>query len=441
MVAAAVMLLALAGSPAMAAAEASGKTVSIEDAVAHAHRNNPRILALREKVYGKSSAVSFSKSMKQPVFTISETVTRTNNPVYSFMSVLNQERFTPAHMASINDPGEVSNFNTKFSMKMPVYNGRRVRNGIAMARLDRSAAEYELAREKQKVKKDVVTAYMGVLLAKESLKVAEDAYRTAEAHVKTARSHLDAGTVVRSDVLSAEVRLARIDEMRLEARNRVELAKANLLFTMGADQNDSITLDENTLKYTPMKEELSTLVREAVQNRPEMERLSAYARMSEKAADAALGQKRPSLNLMAEYNLDNSDLIDTNGESWMAGVMVSIDIFDGGRAGSRADIARRREKETLQQKSALKQGIELQVRKAFLQLKTEKERIAVTKKAVEQAEEALRIVDNRYENGLTTIVEVLDAETSLTEARMRHVAAIHDYSVGLEELRFAQGLN
>jgi len=420
---------------------AAAEKLSLNEAVRKAYEKNPQLQALREKIGGKEASLGLSKSQRSPRFSLSGMYSRTDNPVYGFMSILNQERFSPADMAAINNPGEVENFNTKFSLQIPVYSGRALESGIMMAGLDRRAAELEFERKKQEIRLGVVQAYLDVLMAREGLKVAGNAYTTAEAHVKMARSHFEAGTVVKSDLLSAEVRLAQVDEMRLGARNRVELAKANLMYSMGEIQGGDVELEENPLVYTAFENNLEKLIGDAMARRAEMKQFDSFVEMSRRAADAAAAGRRPSLNVMAEYNMDNEDIFDGQGESWLAGVMIAYNIFDGGRTKYQVEQARRREMETGRNAEALRQGIELQVRQAFLELQTAGDRIKVTEKAATQAEEALRIVQNRYDNGLTTIVEVLKSETELTEARLRHVAALHDYALGLEKLHFAAGTN
>jgi len=427
----------------VAAQDAAGEILTLNECITTAFENNPELHSLDFKTGGKKASLRLAKSHRMPKLSVSETASRTNSPVMSFMSTLNQESISLADMSPsrLNSPDPITNFNTKLSFQLPIYNGRKVSNGITMAQLDRDAASLELTRKKQEVKFNVFKAYYDVILARQHLEVTEDAYRTAEAHVRTARSHLDAGTVVKSDVLSAEVRFAEIKEMRLSAKNNLELAKANLLFRMGVAQDTDFDIESPEFDFERVDKGLGEYIASALENRAEIAGLEKYVGIKKHMADLARGDRRPSLNLMAEYNLDNGDFIDNDGESWLAGVNLSFNIFDGGRAGHSAAKSLNEAKELSSKADSLRDGIELQVRQAYLDLKTAGEKIDVSKKALEQAEEALRIVDNRYTNGLTTIVELLGAETNLTKTKMRHTSALRDYAVGLEKLRFAAGIN
>mgnify|MGYP006286851141 CR=1 FL=1 len=174
---------------------ARAETLTIEECIETAHANNPELASLGYKQSGKNSALRLTKSQRMPKLSISETASRTNSPVMSFMSNLNQEQISMMDMspARLNSPDAISNFNTNVSLQLPIYNGSKVSNAITMAQLDRQAASLEIERKKQEIKFNVVKAYYDVVLAMEHLKVTEDAYRTAGAHVKMARSHLDAG--------------------------------------------------------------------------------------------------------------------------------------------------------------------------------------------------------------------------------------------------------
>lgn len=419
----------------------SAATVTLDECIATAYENSPALLSMNEKVSAAEAGFRLAGSQALPILSLNETISRTNSPVMSFMSILSQERFTLGLMNGINSPEEITNFNTKLSLQVPVYNGGKVRAGRKMAGHAAEAAKLERDRKRQEVRMNVVEAYMGSLLAQEGLIVADEAYKTAQAHVKMAADHLDAGTVVKSDLLSAEVRLAQIEEMKLETENMVQLSRASLFHAMGVSQDMDVVLDAKPLMFRDESFVLDEIIKNAKYGRAELKMLMEYGLAGKEAVAVAKAGKKPSLNLMVQYDMDGQDALDKDGESWFAGAVVTMNIYDGGRTRNAADQAISGRNETNMKKEELRQGIELQVRQAFLDIMTAKRRIAVTSKAVEQAQESLRIVENRYENGLTTIVEVLKSETELTEANLRQVTALHDYAVGFEKLQFAAGAN
>lgn len=435
------ILLMLAVATQVVAVAGEESVITLDECIQSAYENNPGLRAAGEKAAGAEAGFRLAGSQALPVLSLNETITKTNSPVMSFMSVLSQERFTLGLMNSINEPDDITNFNTKLSLQIPVFNGGKVRAGRKMAGHAVEAVKQEQERKRQEVRMNVVQAYLDALLAQEGLIVADEAFKTAEAHVKMARDHMEAGTVVKSDVLSAEVRLAQIEEMKLEAENMVELSRAALFHAMGVPQDSSSVLDAKSLMFRDDSFELENLIKNAKVGRAELKMLAAYGQVGDAAVDFAKAGRKPSFNLMVQYDMDGQDPLDKDGESWFAGAVLSMNIYDGGRTLNATEQARSGRNETNMKRDELLQGIELQVRQAFLELSTAKKKIAVTSKAVEQAEEALRIVENRYSNGLTTIVEVLKSETELTEANLRQVSALHDYAVGFEKLKYATGAN
>ena len=143
---------------------------------------------------------------------------------------------------------------------------------------------------------------------------------------------------------------------------------------------------------------------------------------------------------MANYEINNHRFSSEGQDSWSVGVLLNWNLFSGGLDRARIAEARANQQRAAAERERLGNAIALEVRDAFLALQTARERVAVARQAVTSAEESLRIVRDRYESGLTTIVELLDSEMALTAARTSLIRTLYDATVGQARLDLSLGL-
>lgn len=417
------------------------ETLTLEQAIAEAYASNPMLKSAGEAAAGAAARVEEAKSGLGPRFTLSETMTSTNSPVWSFMSELNQQGFAPAMMNNINDPETTTNFNTRLGIVQPIYTGGMVSAGIRAARHGSEAAVLGVERTRQMVRFNTKTSYLQIIIAQKQLGVADKALETANAHAKITKDMLDNGMIVESDHLSAMVRVAEIEEMRLVAENNLQLAKAGLLMAMGAGQDRDFEVEPSALEQVEFDGDFEQYLEDALTNRQDLKALGEAVGARENSATVAKAERRPGVFLMGNTDLDNSSFIDNDGESWFVGLSVNYNLFDSGQARGRVRRAVAKVNETKWQREQMRQGIELEVRQAFLSVQTAEKQIEVMQKAVEHAHESYKIVNNRYNNGLAINVEVLAAEAARTEAETRYLFALFQYVIGVERLKLATGIN
>jgi outer membrane protein TolC len=217
----------------------AGEPITLDQAVETALKNNPGLKAADAQVEAAQAGTTRSWSGFLPKVNLSETWSRSDNPLMVFGTKLNQEIVSPADFnpAVINNPEPLSNYNTRLAVTQPLFNGGKEYLGLKQADLAREAALQDRNRTRQETVFNVVKAYYGLLLAKEYDKVARQSVETSEANVKLAEARFKAGAVLQSDLLRAKVQLAEVKEMTTRAANGVKLAAANLNFAMGVPQD------------------------------------------------------------------------------------------------------------------------------------------------------------------------------------------------------------
>lgn len=431
---------ALGALPA-AAQDSPEADLTLAEAATIALERHPALRAAEQAAAATAAGIEQARAGFLPRLDFSETLTRGNNPVYAFGSLLNQGRFTAADFAldRLNHPQAITNWRMNLGGSLPLFMGGRTRLGYEQARLGHQAVRHDQARIQQEVLFGVVRAYHGILLAEEARATVETAVRTAEANLAAAAARHEAGVVVASDVLAARVRLARLQEEQIAATHQVELSRAVLSESMGVAPG-RVFRPVGPLPLPPAgAERPEELERLATQHRADLKRLELEERRLALEIQRTKGLFLPTLHLLGNYEINSHGLAADGQDSWSVGLALNWNLFSGGGDRARVAEAQAHYYRLGALKQRLANAIALEVRQAHLALLTARARVAVARQAVGQAEEALRIVRERYQAGLTTIVELLDSETALTAARTGLTRTLYDAAVGQAQLDLSLG--
>ncbi|MHB8845044.1 MAG: TolC family protein [Nitrospirota bacterium] len=418
----------------------AGEPLTLDQAVETALKNNPGLKAADSQVDAAQAGVVKSRSGFLPKVTLSETWSRTDNPLMALGTKLNQEIVSPLDFApdAINHPDPISNYNSRLAVMQPVWNGGKEYLGVKQAGLAREAAAMDRNRTRQETVFNVVKAYYGLLLAKEYHTVAQQSLVTSEANVKLAELRFKAGAVLQSDLLRAKVQLAEVREMASRAANNVKLAGANLNFAMGVPQSADYDV-EGSLAVQEQQTDLENRITEALSLRPDLVSMDRNRKNAEANIKQARTDYMPSLNLMGQVDWNSDRIAGSDAKSWAVMAVLQWNLFDGLVTTSRVREASANAERARQLEEQMRSGVQLQVRQAYYNLAASQERISATASSVQEAEEGLRTVQKRYEVGMTTFVDVLGAENALIRSRTNALQALYDNNIAAAELKLATG--
>lgn len=381
-------------------------------------------------------------SRKFPRIDLTETYSRTDNPTLAFSSLLNQERFSQQdfNIERLNDPSAITNYNTRLSLIFPIFNAGTEWIEAQKVRLGMDMQKEGFEWKKQIVLFEVTKAYYEVVYAKARRDVLKKAIDTARKNFLIVEALFQEGMVVKSDYLSSMVNLSSLEQEMIIAENALKNSIYRLNHTMGLPVETVHEFPEGIEEDRFILPELDQLIKDALQRRPDYNQMRITQRLKEKDIMVSSMRFLPSLNIYASYDLNDRDPFGSRGESWLAMAIINMNIFSGFSDYAKMHEERadhERIKYLLQDYESM---INLQIREAFLRVNSAKERINVARKAVVQAEEALRIIENRYRAGISGIVELLQAETRLKEHRLSEIKAIFDYNMSIAELKLMAGI-
>jgi outer membrane protein len=418
----------------------AAERLTLERAIDIAVRNNPVLKAADAQVQGADALVLKSASGFLPKVTVSETWSRTDNPMMALGAKLNREMVSPADFdpAVMNNPDPVSNYNTRLAVIQPVWNGGKEYIGRQQAKLGREASVQDRNRTRQETVFNVVKAYYGLLLAREHHTVALQSLEATEATVKLAEARYRAGAVLQSDLLRAKVQYAEMSEMLTRSENGVKLAMAGLNFAMGAPQQTEYAV-EDALAPQTLKGDMDGFVSEALALRPGLVSLGLNRNNAEKSVSMARADYVPSLNLMGQVDWNSGKLAGDDAKSWAVLAMLQWNLFDGLVTTANVWQASATAGRMKALEEQMRAGVQLQVRQSYYTLQSTLDRIAATSSSVQESEEGLRIIQKRYEAGMTTFVDVLNAENALLRTRTNALQALYDNNIANAELKLAMG--
>ena len=425
---------------AVAVSSYAAEALTLEEAVETATKNNPGLKAADAQIDAADAGMLRSASGFLPKVNLSETWSKTDNPLMVLGTKLNQEIATQSDFnpTVINNPEPISNYNTRLSVVQPVFNGGKEYIGRTQAKLAKDASVQDRERARQETVYNVIKAYYGLLLAREYHKVALQSLETSEANVKLAEARYRAGAVLQSDLLRAKVQLAEVKEMLTRSENGIKLASAGLNFAMGIPQGSEYEIT-GALSAQEVKAEVNAAIDEAAARRPDLISTGLNRQNAEKSVSQARTDYLPSLNLMGQVDWNSDKVGGDDARSWAVMAVLQWNLFDGLVTKSKVKEALATTSRMKAQEEQTRSAVELQVRQAYYNFAASADRIAATASSVQEAEEGLRIVQKRYETGMTPFVDVLGAESSLIRARTNALQALYDNNISQAELKLAKG--
>jgi TolC family type I secretion outer membrane protein len=287
--------------------------------------------------------------------------------------------------------------------------------------------------------------FHAVLLDREIIAVHEEALRVLETALDQARARRDVGTGSDFDVLRAEVSVANEKPALIRARNAYRVAQDQLRGTLGAPpMKGAVTdLDVQGLLALPHRNvDLDAALSAAQENRPELAQQKRLIAAAEQGVRSARSGYQPTVSAIAGYEWIGPSMTttaDNRLSGWTAGVQSSWAIFDGRATAAKVRQSQSRLKQAKFSVTELELAVELDVRRAFSSLSEADELLSTSEKVVDQARESLRLAQARLQAGTATQLDILQAQSALTEARSNLAQAQYAYVVATASLQRAVG--
>lgn len=392
-------------------------SLTLQEAIEIALAKNKGILITKEKIKEAQQSVKIARSGYFPSLDL--------NVNYTYLSEVPSFEVPGGGTVEM---GQKDNYNIALSLAQPLYASGRISLGYKQTKLNYQKAKEDLSCKESEIIFEVKKAFYSSLLARENLNLVKESLEQAQRHLNVVESFYQTGRVSKFDLLTTKVEVSNIKPGVIQAENALRLSVeglANLLSLPPA----SLKL-KGEFKFEPIKIGLEEAIEKALSYRSDLKSLELQEKMGEISFQLAHLANKPSLSLVSNYQHSNPFKGKKEwGEDWNVNLILSMHLLDVGK--SQAIVSQRKSQLSQINLSLeqLKDGIMLQVKSAFWNIKAVKQSILAQKENIGQAKEALLIAESRYKNGTITNLEALDAQLALTRAKVGYLKALYDYNI------------
>jgi len=403
------------------------KVLGLQESIDMALKNNLGLLSAKEEIRGAELKKKAAFSYFFPKLNVQYGYTKLNEAPAVFVPKIG---YIPL--------GWEETYQLILGLEQPIFTGFSLKllYELADLGLDISKIRYEFFR--QEIIYRVKEGYFQILKAKKLREVAEQALKQIEAHWQVAQQFYVAGMIPKNDLLQTEVQLAQYRQNLIKAENASALAEAQFYTILRWPTTHKIGLKEE-LTYLPFPYSLIESQEIALANRPELKEFISLLAQAKKNVELARSAYYPKIVLSGNY-LKSEDRPFPSAESWNVMALAKWTFWEWGKTNWQVDEAKIRVKQAQNALEELKDKIKLEIKQAYLTMQEAEKNIPVAQKAIEQAEENLRINQARYQEQVATSTEVLDAQTLLIQAQTNYTNALADYNIAQARLVRAMGI-
>jgi len=400
---------------------------TMEDAWKAAISSNHQIQASKNNTLSSQFTLDAAKSARIPSLTFESGYTILNEAPAAIVSDSPIKSF---------QMGEDKSLSYNAMINLPIFTSGRISEGISSAHSGLNASKQDEAKTILYIKMSVAEAYVTVLRARRSVEVTKSNVESLTAHTKDVSNFYDQGMITKNDLLASEVALADARQRSLQALNSLNISFASYNRLLNRPLDENVVIDD--LSAEPAVLDLTELTSMALSKRPELLSLSEQSKSLQYQAAALRSTLWPQLSISGGYSYSQNKYV-VYEDVWSATVGLRWDIFDGGIAKNNAHAILQKAEALNNIRDDTASVISLQVRQAYLDIEETHKRIPVTREALAQSEENLRVVKDRYREGVGTNTEVLDAESLRIRSYSNYYNAVYDAVIAKIRLQYAIG--
>jgi outer membrane protein len=399
--------------------------ISLAQALDIARAGNLDLAIAVQRIENAAAAVKRAQSGFYPTVGLSFEYMQGDAPSQFLFKTIDQRKLQPN--TDFNQPGWFENYETGAVAKLNLFNGNRDRLGLQMAKSEKSYRQSARDEVANGIRMAVIQAWYSILANRDYVAIANESLETIAAQLKIMKVRYQAGGALKSDLLSLEVRLARAQEEVLRSKNSLEISKTALAGVMGLDPDIKLELKKDTGVSLVIPATYDQGLAMALSFRPEIRKIREKVFQAEKAMSLAKSGYIPTLDFQSRYWMDDPDAsFSTNRDNWMAGVVLNWALFSGFSTDARVKSATAGLNEALAADRKTLLAVKTDVKTAYLRLKEAGERLVVSEKSVESAQESFELVRQQYLGGSADITRYLDSELARNRSRIHTATAYYD---------------
>ncbi len=414
------------------------QTFTLEESISTGLKNSKELKISKSKVVSSDSKITEFSSQMLPRLSLAASYTRLSDvPAFQIQ--------TPIFPQPIKIQDAIlNNYGVRLSLNQPLFTGFRLSSLKSAAEYNNQAEELQYNSDVNNYALTIQSAFWNFYKAKELKTLADENLNLANNHLEETNNFFKNELVTKNDLLKLEVQTSNAELNLVDAKNNLELAKINFNKVIGIDLStnsdiETPDIDSEKIDYDPDK-----LISEAREKRDELKSVEYRLKASDEGVSASSSNWYPNVYLFGNfyYNRPNQryqPLKDEFNDSWDAGVTLSWDLWNWGFNSSQTSQAEQIKVQTENNLQILNDAVKVEIYRSYLNYSKAYDRITISKKAVEQADENYRITKEKYEAQVATSTDLIDAEVSLVQAKTNLTNALVDFQLAGLTLQKAIG--
>lgn len=324
---------------------------------------------------------------------------------------------------------------------LPIFTGGELQGQIGQAKANYRSMLSAEEQAYNEMKETATTGYFNMLNATNMKALRQESVDRLQAHLDNVIAQYNVGIVARADVLRSEVELANAQQNYITASNQYDVAEATLNNIIGTPLGTTLLLKDR-LQYEPYENDMAYCLAYSEQHRPELKQAEYAVDSAEAALVVARSGHMPKVYANASNNWggNGSDWPGDDDENWSVGVTASMNVFDSGVTWSKIHAAQENLAKAKESQRQIKDNVELEVRTDYLSMREAEKRITTAQVAVASAEEDYHIAVVRYQAGVGTNIDVMDAQEALTQDKTNYYQALYNYNTSKAALNTSMGV-
>lgn len=418
--------------------EKTAAAMTLDLCIETALKNNPDLQASRDEKQIAASDRQIVEAERWPHFKLKGGITEFDD----------DQRLVPARFN-----GEQGVFSRNISdiavtVRMPLFSGGRIIHSVRAAELNETASIERFKRSTQELTFNVISAFYTILGQTHQLKSIDFSKDVLQKDRSRMEALINAKKAAAVDLLRMNVRLAQVEQQRVQVRNEIYVAYRILYNLMGLETSfgNNIPSIDGSLTPLPIVPDIENAFQVALSQRPDFLELKSRAEAQMEQVDGAKGRRWPEIYIEGAYGYrhagditDNPSGADSSEDMGSIGLKLEMPLFEGGRiqAGIRKELQK---SSVLRQKlTALRLRIQKEVETSVFNMESSRRRVETQEAAIAQAHEVLRIEQEKYRLGKGTILDVLDSQRALLDIETAYYQALADYHIATHRFLLARG--
>jgi outer membrane protein len=338
----------------------------------------------------------------------------------------------------------LNSYSATASLQESVFNGFLLKYATVNMQYTEKSASYAVENKKNDVRLDIVTTYINLYKLREAHIFVEENLNQIAAHVKEVGEFVNQGLATQNDLLRVKLDQSNIELTEIDINNQLQTVNYNLNIMLGLQGNTMITVDSTSIQQEKTIQPLPYYLQKSAENRQDLQ----ASQMQQKAAEVAIKETQsdlyPKLSILADYDYlrPNPRIIpplDQFQGTWDIGFRITYNLTDLYSNKNKTDVSKARLAEAQESFNQLSDNIKVEINQNYLAYNQSLQKIEVANKSLSQAQENYKLVKSRYDNHISLLTDLMDANNYLLNAKINLVSAKADAQMAYYKLLKSAG--